>query len=68
FCLFMVVRLPLTTTTPMTLQGKSTRTKFRIFGEIIIKNTILKTIQRISHTQFIVLPPLNLSKNQQPYA
>ena len=47
---------------------KHPKTKLGVFGEIIIENKILKTIQRISHTPTMVLPPVNPLRNQQPHA
>ncbi len=48
--------------------SKYPKTKLGVFGEIIIENKILKTIQRISYTSFMVLPPSSPFKNQPPYA
>ncbi|WP_206744096.1 hypothetical protein, partial [Vibrio tasmaniensis] len=45
---------------------KHSKTKLGVFGEIIVKNTILKTTQRISYTSGVVLPPLKPFKNQPP--
>ena len=63
----MAVIYPLTATYPIRPQANPLKTKLVIFGEIIVKNTIFKTIQRISHTSIMVLPPLNPFKNQQPH-
>jgi len=67
----MAVIDTMTATYPIKLQApdssKHPKTKLGFFGEIIIENKILKTIQRISHTSVMVLPPLNPFKNQQPH-
>ncbi|MEZ8782799.1 hypothetical protein [Vibrio splendidus] len=68
----MAVIDTMTATYPIKLQApdssKCPKTKLGVFGEIIIENKILKTIQRISHTSTMVLPPLNPFENQQPHA
>ncbi|MEZ8801375.1 hypothetical protein AB6D78_09315 [Vibrio splendidus] len=68
----MAVIDTMTATYPIKLQApdnsKYPKTKLDVFGEIIVENKILKTIQRISHTSTMVLPPLNPFKNQQPHA
>ncbi|MEZ8345366.1 hypothetical protein AB4456_21270 [Vibrio splendidus] len=68
----MAVIDTMTAAYPIKFQAVTTlntpKTKLGVFGEIIIENKILKTIQRISHTSTMVLPPLNPFKNQQPHA
>ncbi|WP_206747829.1 hypothetical protein, partial [Vibrio lentus] len=53
-------------TYPTSPRANSLHAKFGVFGEIIVKNAILKTIQRISHISSVVLPPSKPLKDQQP--
>lgn len=66
----MAVIDTMTATYPIKLQApdssKCPKTKLGVFGEIIIENKILKTIQRISHITNMVLPPSKPLKDQQP--